>query len=383
MEMEKLDAETEFLATKQETGNEWELFKENVRPLKRGRNVGLLNQALKSHTDYQLKKSLLDTRRKLIEAIDEYKGDDPLFPWIQCIKWVQEAFPPGGDCSGLILIYEQCVRAFWHSDRYKDDLRYLKVWLEYAENCADAEVIYNFLEANEIGKSHSAYYLAYALHMESKSKMKIANDIFNLGISRDAQPIEKLKDAYRKFLIRAMRKPNVVEDDSGESHLPVRSFGTVLSTADNRRQNMERSELARKQMKPDRTQKIPLSIFKDTTSIDTMPVHQSGKSKTDLSPWSTLGAREERDKENSALPTKWTTYKIPRRPGARTGGVTASACIEVFVDEECTEMDRSHDHDGKSSTLKLRRGDGLDIKKETDLLRENPLRNFPLRSLPR
>jgi checkpoint serine/threonine-protein kinase len=63
MEMEKLDAETEFLATKQETGNEWELFKENVRPLKRGRNVGLLNQALKSHTDYQLKKSLLDTRR--------------------------------------------------------------------------------------------------------------------------------------------------------------------------------------------------------------------------------------------------------------------------------------------------------------------------------
>jgi len=59
-----------------------------------------------------------------------------------------------------------------------------------------------------------------------------------------------------------------------------------------------------------RTQKIPLSIFKDTTSIDTMPGHQSGKSKIDLSPWSTLGAREERDKENSALPTKWTTYKV-------------------------------------------------------------------------
>ncbi|CAH8354851.1 unnamed protein product [Eruca vesicaria subsp. sativa] len=25
-----------------------------------------------------------------------------LFPWIQCIKWVQEAFPPGGECSGLL-----------------------------------------------------------------------------------------------------------------------------------------------------------------------------------------------------------------------------------------------------------------------------------------
>ncbi|RQO86276.1 hypothetical protein POPTR_002G002900v4 [Populus trichocarpa] len=378
-----MDPETEFLASKQETGNEWELFKENVRPLKRGRNVGLLNQALKYHSEYQLKRSLLDTRRKLIEAIDEYEGDDPLLPWIECIKWVQEAFPQGGDSSGLILIYEQCVRAFWHSDRYKDDLRYLKVWLEYAENCVDAEVIYSFLDANEIGKSQSAYYLAYALHMESKSKMKIANDIFNLGISRDAQPIEKLKDAYRKFLIRSMTKPKVVEDDGGESHLPVRSFGTVLSSADNRRQNMERSELANKQMKPDRTQKIPLSIFKDTTNIDAMPGHQSVKAKPELNPWSTLGAREERNKENSAVPTKWTTYKIPQRPGARSGGVTAGASIEVFVDEECSKKVRAHDHDGMSSTLRLRQGDVLDIKKETDLLRENPLRNFPLRSLPR
>ncbi|KAL9395327.1 hypothetical protein Peur_009580 [Populus x canadensis] len=378
-----MDPETEFLASKQETGNEWELFKENVRPLKRGRNVGLLNQALKYHSDYQLKRSLLDTRRKLIEAIDEYEGDDPLLPWIECIKWVQEAFPQGGDSSGLILIYEQCVRAFWHSDRYKDDLRYLKVWLEYAENCVDAEVIYSFLDANEIGKSQSAYYLAYALHMESKSKMKIANDIFNLGISRDAQPIEKLKDAYRKFLIRSMTKPKVVEDDGGESHLPVRSFGTVLSSTDNRRQNMERSQLANKQMKPDRTQKTPLSIFKDTTNIDAMPGHQSVKAKPELNPWSTLGAREERNKENSAVPTKWTTYKIPQRPGARTGGVTASASIEVFVDEECSKMVRAQYHDGMSSTLRLRQGDGLYIKKETDLLRENPLRNFPLRSLPR
>lgn len=132
VETMKMDPETEFLASKQETGHEWELYKENVRPLKRGRNVRLLNDALKSHTDIQLKKSLLHNRRyphifisfvpnifmlirliakglccichfwlnvllwlpfslswigfrRLIEAIDEYKGDDPLQPWLQ---WV-------------------------------------------------------------------------------------------------------------------------------------------------------------------------------------------------------------------------------------------------------------------------------------------------------
>ncbi|EEF52929.1 mitotic spindle checkpoint protein BUBR1 [Ricinus communis] len=380
MEDFQMDPETQFLASKQETGYEWELFKENVRPLKRGRNIRLLNDSLKSHTDNQLKKSLLETRRKLIEAIHEYKGDDPLSPWLGCIKWVQQSFPPGGDCSGLIVIYEQCVRTFWDSDRYKDDLRYLKVWLEYAENCIDAEVIYNFLDANEIGKSHSAYYIAYALHMEARSKIKAANDIFNLGISRDAQPIEKLKDAYKKFFIRSMSRPKVVEEDTGENDLPARSFGTVLSSAQNRRQNTGDYDIHRNKSKPDRAQRSALSIYKDTNS-DVLPGHQPGKSKTDFNTWQNLGARAERNKENNAIPTKWTTYKVPQRPGPRAGA-TASACIEVFVDEECVESDRSHgEGGGKSSTLQLR--DGVDMKKETELLRENPLRNFPSNSLPR
>ena len=112
--------------------------------------LNLLNHVLKAHTNDQLKKSLLENRRRLIEAIDEYKGDDPLQPWLVCIKWVQEAFLPSGDFSRLVLIYEQCVRTFWHSVRYKDDLRYLKVWLEYADHCSDVEVIYDFLDANDI-----------------------------------------------------------------------------------------------------------------------------------------------------------------------------------------------------------------------------------------
>lgn len=101
-----LDPEIILLKSDEVDGGEWELYKENVRPLKRGRNVKVLNEALKSHSNIQLRKSLLETRRKLIEAVDEYKGDDPLKPWLECIKWVQEAFPVGGDSSGLILMYE-------------------------------------------------------------------------------------------------------------------------------------------------------------------------------------------------------------------------------------------------------------------------------------
>lgn len=62
-EEEYLDPETEFLLSKREMGNEWEIFKENVRPLKRGRKVELLNHSLKSHNHNLLKKSLADHRR--------------------------------------------------------------------------------------------------------------------------------------------------------------------------------------------------------------------------------------------------------------------------------------------------------------------------------
>lgn len=55
-----------------------------------------------------------------------------------------------------------------------------------AENCADPEVIFSFLHANEIGKTHSEFYISYALLMESKNKVKAANELLNLGISRSS-----------------------------------------------------------------------------------------------------------------------------------------------------------------------------------------------------
>lgn len=379
-----LDAETEFLASKQETGHEWELFKENVRPLKRGRNVNLLNNALKSTTDYQLKKALLDNRRALIEAIDHYKGEDPLHPWLQCIKWVQEAFPPGGDSSGLIVIYEQCVRTFWHDDRYKDDLRYLKVWLEYAENCIDGQVIYSFLEANKIGLTHSSFYIAYALHMESQNKFKTANEIFNRGLSMNAVPEEKLKAAYKKFLSRSMGRPKAAEEELTEHQLSMRSFGTLLARGEARHQTTGTSELSRKKMKQDRAQGSLFSIYKDANAGMSSTL-QSEIPKLENTSWHCLGARADRNKENQAIPSKWTSNKIPQRHGLRNrGATTTTPCLEIFVDEECAKTQEKESAAGvKVSSLPLRRGDDRDIKKETELLRENPLRYFPPSSLPR
>ncbi|KAG9134235.1 hypothetical protein Leryth_019177 [Lithospermum erythrorhizon] len=328
-------------------------YKENVRPLKRGRKIDLLNHALKSTTDVKIKKGLIEKRRNLIQEIDQYQGDDPLQPWLDCIKWVQESFPQGGDCSGLIVIYEQCVRTFWHDDRYKNDLRYLKVWLEYAENCHDAEVIYSFIEANKIGLAHSPFYIAYALHMEKKNKIKTANEIFNRGIAVHAQPAEKLEEAYKMAFY-----------DCTESNPPVRTFGTALNGGHAGNQAAANSIFPRKKLKQDGCTRTPLSIYKDANNIDARMDHQAGASKGDPKLWCTLGSRFSR-----LYNTRGSKLNLP--------------CIEILVDEECEKECKVEKEDVKSSTLQLRHGDHRDMKKETDLLRENPLRNFPFGSLPR
>ncbi|KAL6573391.1 hypothetical protein OROHE_001850 [Orobanche hederae] len=62
-------------------------------------------------------------------------------------------------------------------------------------------------------------------------------------------------------------------------------------------------------------------------------------------------------------------------------------CSELLrTDERGLISHRQHKQENegeKSSVLHLRLGDGRDIKKETELLRENPLRHFPPNSLPR
>ncbi|CAL4970857.1 unnamed protein product [Urochloa decumbens] len=363
-------------------GTEWETFKENVRPLKRGRDVSKLNLALKAQVDPAQRAALLEARRRKIEAIYEYQGEDPLRPWLDCIKWVQESFPTGGECSGLVVLYEQCVRTFWHDERYKDDLRFLKVWLEYAGNCADAEVIYRFLEANQIGQSHAIYYMSYASLLESKNKLRKANEIFDLGIARKAKPQEKLEAVYRTFLRRSTKKREHSEqNDTANDDMPIRSFGTNLKRDENRNQQAENSQLGR----PRALQRIdvnrPLSVFKDENLLPNQGIDKIRRKET--TSWRTLGTQADRNKENNMMPTKWTCHKVPQKLGVRgTVQPTRASSIEVFVDEECAqEPARQVPKSPNPSVLKLRQATSKSLKKETELLKENPLRNFPLSSL--
>ncbi|KAH0886743.1 hypothetical protein HID58_062839, partial [Brassica napus] len=272
------DPETEFFASKQETGHEWELFKENVRPLKRGRNIRLLNHALKSHCDHQLRKTLIEKRRKLIEEIDEYDG---------------------GVSSGRIVL------------RAVGDIR--------------------------------------AVREKVLALGATANEIFNLRISRNTKPVEKLNEAYKKFMVRTMRRSKSVDDEPKENELPSRSFGTVLSRGDNNRRQALGPQA--KRTKPN--QHLWLS---------TRTLHR--------------GIKQSRTSQNQSL--------VPQKTIVRTAAASASS-FEVFVDEEkdCTEsrVEKKESETISSSSNILPLNDGREIKKNRAAATE-PFKTLSSQQLP-
>ncbi|KAF3508847.1 hypothetical protein F2Q69_00007614 [Brassica cretica] len=98
-------------------------------------------------------------KRKLIENNYEYDGDDPLFPWIKLFLQDENA---GTAVSDVGANRSQALAI----ERYNDNLCYLKVWLRHLKHTY------------------------YALHLEFQPKVKTANEIFNLILSRNAKPMK-------------------------------------------------------------------------------------------------------------------------------------------------------------------------------------------------
>lgn len=136
--------------------------KENLQPLKKGRNLA----ALKSLIDKEPKgtdEELELQRCAHEEKIKTYVGDDPLVPWLDFITWTQQAYSSGGVKSMLIQLLEKCTKEFQHDERYRNSDKYLRVWIIYADNLREPEDVFSFLQNNEIGQKRSLFYEAYAL----------------------------------------------------------------------------------------------------------------------------------------------------------------------------------------------------------------------------
>ncbi|XP_075699920.1 mitotic checkpoint serine/threonine-protein kinase BUB1 beta-like isoform X2 [Rhinoderma darwinii] len=114
-------------------GDEWELSKENVQPLRHGRDMSTLQEVLSQqvHANHN---AILQRKQAFELELHFYTGDDPLDVWDRYIKWAEQAYPQGGKESNLSPLLERAVRIFHQEQKYYGDLRYLNICLKFVSS---------------------------------------------------------------------------------------------------------------------------------------------------------------------------------------------------------------------------------------------------------
>ncbi|KAJ3474319.1 hypothetical protein NLI96_g12524 [Meripilus lineatus] len=152
-----------------------EAAKENIQPLASGRRVTALS-AILSTPHAQRESRLGAARQRLrinVEIALEDEDDDPLEAYSRLVSWTVENYPQGPSAeSGLIELLEEATRVLRDEGegRWREDLRYLKLWMLYAGYVEKPAIIYKFCMVNEIGTTHSLLYEDFALALEKAGR---------------------------------------------------------------------------------------------------------------------------------------------------------------------------------------------------------------------
>ncbi|XP_020114219.1 probable inactive serine/threonine-protein kinase bub1 [Ananas comosus] len=138
----------------------------------------------------------------LVADIKTYSGSDPLRPWLRGIRRLKEALPSRSLKEKLPRFLQKCAQAFESDRRYRDDPRYLRVWIELMDYVDDAKVLLKKMEKNQIGTKRAIFYLASALYYEKHKKFERAEKIYRQGVENLAEPVGELQKSYEQFLHR-------------------------------------------------------------------------------------------------------------------------------------------------------------------------------------
>lgn len=146
-------------------------FKENIQPRRKGRSVAalvsLFNKA-PAEREAMLEEGHLNFQEQ-INDLDEQ--DDPLQTYVEYIEWTIQMYPQGQSVdSNLIGLLKEATNKFRNDRRYKHDLRYLKIWVEYSSWVREPKEIFMYLIKQDIGQTHTLFYEEYARYFELREK---------------------------------------------------------------------------------------------------------------------------------------------------------------------------------------------------------------------
>ncbi|KAG0339083.1 hypothetical protein BG004_006965 [Podila humilis] len=182
--------------------------KENIQPIREGRSAQTLSHLFGAQLNERTQE--LQRRHEQFQRDIEQseEDDDPLDIHVQYIHWIIENYPQSagqGHDSNLLQALEQTMRTFQGDDRYRNDIRYVRLYVHYSGIVEDPDHIFKFMMANNIGTQLAMLYEEYAEYLEDMEDFVTAREILELGINRRAMPLGRLKKNRDEFEMRAQK----------------------------------------------------------------------------------------------------------------------------------------------------------------------------------
>ncbi|KAK6884947.1 Checkpoint serine/threonine-protein kinase BUB1 [Candida tropicalis] len=315
--------------------------KENITPLSGGRSVTKLVNLLPNanHFDHKmnLAKEKAQFEQKLLESEDL---DDPLQIYVDYLNWIHYNYPQGANTdSGLVTLLEQCTAKFRDVPHYKNDPRYLKIWMEYTNYSDTPKDIFIYLAKKDIGTQLALYYEEFASYLELSKKYVDANQIYELGIQSNAYPLQRLQKTYTAFKERTAAQLDTVSNTSTvvREVLALKKGSSVFQESDEQEHPRKKSKL---------------EVFKDDSAESNGSILQSifGTStgaERDLQ----LNPVRQRVKENIISASTWKGQILKQRVVTPP----SSSKIPVFCDEQQPQIETKKslvlDHKSRTCTL--------------------------------
>ena len=130
--------------------------------------------------------------------------DDPLTAWLEYIETHPRA-------KGKLR--ERCASALADDARYRNDERFVRVWLGVASAVADAKPVFAEMVIKNIGAELALFWVARAFVAEKARDFTEAEALFSRGAALNARPRDMLAKRRREF-DRRMRRHWLTEAES-------------------------------------------------------------------------------------------------------------------------------------------------------------------------
>ncbi|KAL9117687.1 MAG: hypothetical protein Q9187_005774, partial [Circinaria calcarea] len=309
-----------------------ETHKENIQSLPGGRSAKALASAFAPRSLFSPvptpgeTRNLNDTIRQEyeLEIIAISDSDDPLDIYDRYVKWTLNAYPSTQATpeSQLRPLLERATKAFQAAAHYKNDPRYLKLWLTYIRLFSDApRETFAYLARHNIGEGLALFYEEFAAWLEGAGRWSQAEEVYKLGIEREARPTERLLRKFGEFQHRFEQRPRDADEPSSPALPTIRPalvakldpFASSTPVPTDPQASRLASAVSSSSTSRSGRQKI--AIFSDADAPASNAKLGLGETSKG---WDNIGSIKDRKKENTMEARPWVgeTLKAGKKIGA-------------------------------------------------------------------